>query len=205
MFSGIVGGKVSVEKILDAEGIRSITVKMTDKLLNGLEIGASVSVNGVCLTATTILGNSVCFDVIQETMRLTNLGNLAAGSLVNIERSVRLGDEIGGHIVSGHIHGQAEVKSIIEDDNNLMIIWMPPPRLQKYLMAKGYVALDGISLTLGQNDQGSDRTVSLIPETRRVTNINQVKVGYKFNLEIDSQTQAIVSAVERVLDSKSLI
>ena len=75
----------------------------------------------------------------------------------------------------------------------------------KYLMAKGYVALDGISLTLGQNDQGSDRTVSLIPETRRVTNINQVKVGYKFNLEIDSQTQAIVSAVERVLDSKSLI
>ena len=205
MFSGIVGGKVSVEKILDAEGIRSITVKMTDKLLNGLEIGASVSVNGVCLTATTILGNSVCFDVIQETMRLTNLGNLAAGSLVNIERSVRLGDEIGGHIVSGHIHGQAEVKSIIEDDNNLMIIWMPPPRLQKYLMAKGRVALDGISLTWVQNNQRSDRTVSLIPETRRVTNINQVKVGYKFNLEIDSQTQAIVSAVERVLDSKSLI
>ena len=202
MFTGIVKGLGEITRINDQAGIRHLTMKLPKGSDGGLEIGASVAVNGVCLTVVDWDHHGVQFDVIDETLTLSNLYSLDVGSMVNIERAACFGDEIGGHVLSGHIHAMAEVTTIQETDANLVVWWTVPDLLRKYILPKGYVALNGCSLTVGQSNWENQSSIHLIPATRALSTFNSVKVGDRLNLEVDSQTQAIVDTVERVLERR---
>ncbi|AZI14354.1 riboflavin synthase [Avibacterium paragallinarum] len=199
MFTGIVQGIAQIHSIDEKSHFRTQTVKMPQELMENLEIGASVANNGVCLTVTKIEGPLVSFDLMTETLRITNLGRLQAGDFVNIERAMKMGDEIGGHILSGHVYTTAKVSQRIVSENNLQIWFeLPEPSLMKYILTKGFIAIDGISLTIGEV-KGNAFCVNLIPETLHRTFIGKREVGDFVNIEIDPQTQAIVDTVERYL------
>lgn len=202
MFTGIVQGLGEVTQIQDQAGIRRIQVRLPNGRDQGLETGASVAINGVCLTVVGWDQHGVEFDVIDETLRLTNLGDLKVGHVVNVERATRFGDEIGGHVLSGHIHGRAQVTEVVETDANLAVWWAVPDALKKYVLPKSYVSLNGCSLTVGDTERDGQLSIHLIPETRELTTFGRVTVGDSLNLEIDSQTQAIVDTVERVLEQR---
>ena len=202
MFTGIVQGLGEVTQIQDHGGIRRLQVRLPTGRDQGLETGASVAINGVCLTVVGWDQHGVEFDVIDETLRLTNLGDLKVGRVVNVERAARFGDEIGGHVLSGHIHGRAQVTEVVETDANLAVWWAVPDALKKYVLPKGYVSLNGCSLTVGDTERDGQLSIHLIPETRELTTFGRVTVGDSLNLEIDSQTQAIVDTVERVLEQR---
>ena len=202
MFTGIVQGLGEVTQIQDHGGIRRLQVRLPTGRDQGLETGASVAINGVCLTVVGWDQHGVDFDVIDETLRLTNLGDLKVGHVVNVERAARFGDEIGGHVLSGHIHGRAQVTEVVETDANLAVWWAIPEALKKYVLPKGYVSLNGCSLTVGDTERDGQLSIHLIPETRELTTFGQVTVGDSLNLEIDAQTQAIVDTVERVLEQR---
>jgi len=196
MFTGIVQGCGSVVSISGQELVR-LVVQVPS--VEGLTQGASIAINGVCLTAVEWTGNQVHFDVIGETLRVTNLGDLAVGDSVNVERAARFGDEIGGHLLSGHIHATVELLASEVQGDNLALTYQAPEHIAKYLLPKGYVALDGCSLTLGPEIHQGRFQVFLIPETRQVTVVESRRIGDRINLEVDTQTQAIVDTVERVL------
>ncbi len=202
MFTGIVQGLGEVTQIQDHAGIRRLQVRLPTGRDQGLETGASVAINGVCLTVVGWDQHGVEFDVIDETLRLTNLGDLKVGHVVNVERAARFGDEIGGHVLSGHIHGRAQVTEVVETDANLAVWWAVPDALKKYVLPKGYVSLNGCSVTVGDTERDGQLSIHLIPETRELTTFGRVTVGDSLNLEIDSQTQAIVDTVERVLEQR---
>ena len=202
MFTGIVQGLGEVTQIQDHGGIRRLQVRLPTGRDQGLETGASVAINGVCLTVVGWDQHGVDFDVIDETLRLTNLGDLKVGHVLNVERAARFGDEIGGHVLSGHIHGRAQVTEVVETDANLAVWWAVPEALKKYVLPKAYVSLNGCSLTVGDTERDGQLSIHLIPETRELTTFGQVTVGDSLNLEIDSQTQAIVDTVERVLEQR---
>ena len=202
MFTGIVQGLGEVTQIQDHAGIRRLQVRLPTGRDQGLETGASVAINGVCLTVVGWDQHGVEFEVIDETLRLTNLGDLKVGHFVNVERAARFGDEIGGHVLSGHIHGRAQVTEVVETDANLAVWWAVPEAMKKYVLPKGYVSLNGCSLTVGDTERDGQLSIHLIPETRELTTFGRVTVGDSLNLEIDSQTQAIVDTVERVLEQR---
>ncbi|WP_193014529.1 MULTISPECIES: riboflavin synthase subunit alpha [Gammaproteobacteria] len=199
MFTGIVQGKGRVVAIEDKGDFRTHIIELPKALVGNLETGASVANNGCCLTVTKIEDTQISFDLVKETLRLTNLGELKVGSEVNIERAAKYGDEIGGHVMSGHIVTTAEVAKIITSENNLQI-WFRifDKALMKYILHKGFIGIDGISLTIG--DVVNNRfCVHLIPETRDRTTLGRKRLGDKVNIELDPQTQAIVDTVERVM------
>ncbi|MEN8165948.1 MAG: riboflavin synthase subunit alpha [Pseudomonadota bacterium] len=198
MFTGIVQGTAAVVAIEEKERFRTHTIRLPQADCDDLQTGASVAHNGCCLTVTRIDGDLVFFDLMQETLRVTNLGELKIGDRVNFERAARFGDEIGGHRMSGHIICTAEVVDVVASENNRRIRFRLPDGLRKYLFTKGYIGIDGISLTIGEVD-GSEFEVNLIPETLRRTNLGGRQPGDRVNIEIDPQTQAIVDTVERVL------
>lgn len=199
MFTGIVQKLAQVIDIQDETSLRRLTLQL-DELTEGLALGASVAVNGTCLTVTQVQGGTVRFDVIHETLNRTNIGRLSKGDVVNVERSFRVGDEVGGHIVSGHVAGLATLIRIEEAVNERNLFFSVPAELVKYLSHKGYAALDGASLTIASLDaQACEISVCLIPETIARTTLGEAKSGYQVNLEVDAQTQAIVDTVERVL------
>ncbi|MCB1686521.1 MAG: riboflavin synthase subunit alpha [Pseudomonadales bacterium] len=201
MFTGIVQGLCEVTRVEDHPSLRRLTLAL-GALAEGLDTGASVAVNGCCLTVTGCSGGAVTFDIIQESLALTNLGRLTEGSKVDVERSFRVGDEIGGHILSGHVAGCAEVIAVNAAENRRDISLRIPSRWMKYLHHKGFVALDGASLTITSVDSAKDTiSVSLIPETIARTTLGSAVVGDQINLEIDAQTQAVVDTVERMLAS----
>ena len=201
MFTGIVQGQGRVLEIIEKADFRTHVVSLPAAMLPGLALGASVAHNGCCLTVTAIEGQAVHFDLMQETLRVTNLGQLEVGQLVNLERAARFGDDIGGHAMSGHIMGMSTLLERIETETNTTLWFGLPTELAKYVFNKGYIGIDGISLTVGQVD--ADRfAVHLIPETLARTNLGTVVPGYQANLEIDPQTQAIVDTVERVMASR---
>jgi riboflavin synthase len=202
MFTGIVKGMAKVISIEKKSQFQTHGVVLPDALLPNLEIGASIAHNGCCLTVTKIEGNTVFFDLMQATLALTNLGKLTLGDDVNVERAARFGDDIGGHSMSGHITTTVPIDQIIDTENNRTIWFNVPSILMKYLLAKGYVGLDGCSLTIGEveNDRFS---VHLIPETMQRTLFGHRTVGDLINLEIDPQTQAIVDTIERVLAQRA--
>lgn len=203
MFTGIVQGTAQIQSIVEKANFRTHTVKMPQELLAELEIGASVANNGVCLTVTKIDGDSVCFDLMTETLRITNLGGLKPGDWVNIERAMKFGAEVGGHILSGHVYCTAKVAQRIPSENNLQIWFeLPTPEVMKYILTKGFIAVDGISLTVSEV-KGNRFSVNLIPETVQRTLIAKREVGDLVNIEIDPQTQAIVDTVERYLTNRS--
>lgn len=203
MFTGIVKGLCPIADLQKRPGLLKYSVELPQELLEGLQIGASVSVNGVCQSVVTQAGSKVWFDAIQETLDKTTLAHLQVGERVNIERSAKFSDEIGGHILSGHVFGTARVHEILDSENNKKMTFQCPVEWTRYLFPKGYVALDGASLTLVDVDaQQGLFSVHLIPETLRVTTLGLKKQGDLMNLEFDSQTQVIVDTVERVLARK---
>ena len=150
----------------------------------GLKIGQSVALNGVCLSATKITKNICTFEMIDETMKKTDLGNLKVGSLVNVERSLKVGERLEGHFVLGHVDGVAQIKKIEKKPKEVKIWFKIPNKLKKYVVKKGSIALDGISLTVVdvKNDLAS---VCLIPHTIEITNFKTKKIDDKLNIETD--------------------
>ena len=202
MFTGIVQGTAELVAIEALPNFRTHVIRMPNPAWGeGLALGASVAHNGCCLTVTRIEGALVSFDLMQETLAVTNLGSLQLGDKVNLERAARFGDEIGGHAMSGHIMGTAEVSAVIDSPNNRQLWYRLAPTLMKYVLTKGYIGIDGISLTVGEV-RGNEFCVNLIPETLARTNLGWVKAGWQTNIEIDPQTQAIVDTVERVLAAR---
>lgn len=203
MFTGIVQGTAKVVKIEKKERFQTHVIELPGELLNGLEIGASVAHNGCCLTVTQIEGSHISFDLMQATLALTNLGSLTEGDSVNIERAAKFGDEIGGHSMSGHISLMATIADVIDTPNNRTIWFELPKESMKYVLAKGYIGIDGCSLTIGEVEENRF-SVHLIPETLQRTLFGGRTKGERVNIEFDPQTQAIVDTVERVLAAKQI-
>lgn len=201
MFTGIIQGTAPVVSIYKRLNFQTHVICLPEVLTVGLALGASVAHNGCCLTVTQIEGPLVSFDLMQETLNVTNLGLLNVGDLVNVERAAKFGDEIGGHAMSGHIMATATVSAVITTENNHQVWFSVPTQLMKYIFAKGYIGIDGISLTIGEV-KGSCFNVNLIPETLQRTNLKDRVVNDVINIEIDPQTQAIVDTVERVMANR---
>ncbi|MFT6030967.1 MAG: riboflavin synthase [Oleiphilaceae bacterium] len=204
MFTGIVQGQAILSNKQGNNQLSTLTFKFPTGTLKNIKEGASVAINGTCLTVISfdLDGSNASFDAIEETLRLTNLGELEIGHQVNFERAAKIGDEIGGHSMSGHIYCAAEIIKIIKTEKNCSLFFKLSKKIQPYLLNKGYVGLNGCSLTIGEvtNEYFN---VYLIPETLKITTFGTLSVGQKVNLEIDSQTQAIVDTVEKILASKT--
>jgi riboflavin synthase len=202
MFTGIVQGTAEIVAIQEKADFRTHTIRLPRAYCKDLATGASVAHNGCCLTVTRIEDDLVSFDLMRETLRVTNLGELQVGDRVNFERAARFGEEIGGHQMSGHIHCTAQVIEVETSENNRRVRFQLPDSLKKYLFTKGYIGVDGISLTIG-TVVGATFDVNLIPETLERTNLGSRQRGDRVNIEIDPQTQAIVDTVERIMMSGS--
>ncbi|QHB32511.1 riboflavin synthase subunit alpha [Yersinia canariae] len=204
MFTGIVQGTAPVVAIEEKSNFRTHVVEMPSEMLPELALGASVAHNGCCLTVTEVDGNRVSFDLMKETLRITNLGDIKVGDVVNLERAAKFSDEIGGHLMSGHIICTAEIAKIYTSENNRQIWFrMPNVDLMKYVLHKGFIGIDGISLTIGEV-VGNRFCVHLIPETLARTTLGKKRLGHRVNIEIDPQTQAVVDTVERVLAQRDI-
>ena len=201
MFTGIVQGTGEIISTSSQNTVTSFEIRLPD--VTNLNIGASVSINGVCLTVVAIESDIIQFDIINETLERTNLGDLIVGDFVNIERSLKFGDEVGGHILSGHIFGTGIISSKTKTGDQMSLSILAPPVMRKYLTEKGYIAIDGISLTVGKVDSGLF-DLHIIPETMRLTTLESKNVGDVVNIEIDSNTQLIVETIERLLAERSV-
>ena len=186
MFTGIVVGTGKVKNISKNTKNRSAVQMTVDlgKQSKGLKIGQSVALNGVCLTVTKISKNLGRFEMIDETIKKTDLGNLKTGSIVNIERSLKAGDRLEGHFVLGHVDGIGIIKKILKKPKEVQVWFEVPKKLAKYIVKKGSIAIDGISLTVVDVKKNLV-SVSLIPHTIQVTNFKTKKIGDKVNIETD--------------------
>ena len=201
MFTGIVQGVGEVITKTSHNTVTSMTIKLPN--VKNLAIGASVSINGVCLTVVSLDSNVVQFDIIDETLKRTNLGDISVGDHVNIERSLKFGDEVGGHVLSGHIFDTGIINSKAKKGDQMSLSILAPLSIQKYLTEKGYIAIDGISLTVGEIKDGCF-DLHIIPETMRLTILDSKEVGDIVNIEIDSNTQLIVETIERLLEERGV-
>ena len=186
MFTGIVEGIGTVNKISKITKNRS-AIEMTidlGKQVKGLKIGQSVALNGVCLIATKLSKSKCIFEMIEETTKKTDLGNLKVGGVVNIERSLKAGDRLEGHFVLGHVDGVGVIKKIVKKPKEVQVYFEVPKSLAKYVVKKGSIAIDGISLTV-VDIKKTLASVSLIPHTIEITNFHTKKVGDKVNIETD--------------------
>ena len=197
MFTGIVQGIATIDDVIQAPGLNTLIVSFPEGRVQGVETGASVALNGTCLTVTRQEGSQLHFDAMQETLKTTTLGELSAGDGVNFERAARVGDEIGGHLLSGHIHTTAEIVRIVRSENNVTLWFEVPEDWAPYIFPKGYIAINGASLTIGDVEENRFN-VHLIPETLRATTFGTATEGDKVNIEVDSQTQAIVDTLARM-------
>lgn len=179
MFTGIVEEVGQVKAI----GNGTLQIQAT-KVLEDVKLGDSIAVNGICLTVTGFNSHSFQADVMPETIKRTSLGELKLGSPVNLERALTLSSRLGGHIVSGHIDGTGRIVSLKEDKNAILMKIQTDGAILRYIVEKGSVALDGISLTVAQVGT-KDFTVSLIPHTRQVTNLSAKVDGSLINIEND--------------------
>ena len=198
MFTGIVSGQGHIHKIKNNVDYASITIKAPTGFSKNLKRGASVAVNGVCLTVKKGTTDLLEFDVISETLEKTNFNLLSKGNEVNLERSMKANTEIGGHLVSGHIHGVGVIKSINDRGQTKDLRIQPPASLMEYLFYKGYVGLNGCSLTIGKVFKSSFN-IHLIPETIKVTNFQKMKKGDLINIEIDQTTINTVETIKKIM------
>jgi riboflavin synthase len=199
MYSGITRGLFPVVELEERREYTRLMVELSPELAVGLERGASVSIDGVCLTVVAINDQCASFDAIDATRKLTTLGELTLGSKVSVERSAKVGDELGGHDVFGHVIGTGRVRVREERGGQLDLTIDVPPAWMKYILHKGFVALDGSSLTVDDVRTDASFKVHLIPETQRLTNLANKKAGDRVNVELDARTVAIVDTVERVM------
>ena len=186
MFTGIIEGTGKIIKI-DNNTDRRSAVKMTvdlGKYSKGLKIGQSVALNGVCLTVTKLSKSRCDFEMIDETMKKTDLGNLTIGGKVNIERSLKVGDRMEGHFVLGHVDGVGTIEKIEKKPKEVKIWFKIPKNLSKFIVKKGSIAIDGISLTV-VDVKHNNASVCIIPHTIEVTNFKTKKTGDKVNIETD--------------------
>ena len=200
MFTGIVQGKGSVASIEKGEAVWTFHITIPEA--TGLQRGASVAINGVCLTATDIDAHLVAFDVIHETLERTNLSRLSKGEEVNVERSLKMGDELGGHLLSGHIMGTGEIVSRTEVGEGVDLTVATAQSMMKFIHEKGYIGLNGASLTIGEVTENRFN-IHLIPETLRLTTFGSLHEGSCINIEIDAMTQTIVATVERMMKEEN--
>ncbi len=200
MFTGIVQGTGTIQSI-SGESVRRFIIDFNEVSTDNLQKGASVAINGVCLTVVEQNNKLVSFDVIPETIDRTTFSNSRVGDKVNLERSLKIGDELGGHLLSGHVMGIGEIDYISTGEDNTDIRIIAESNIMKYINSKGYVAIDGISLTIGEVSSNSFM-LHLIPETLRITTIGDKTIEDRVNIEIDSMTQTIVSTVERLMEDK---
>jgi riboflavin synthase len=199
MFTGIVQELAEVVAIDREPGLVRLHVGLSPERRVGLVGGASVAVNGTCLTVARQDEDGVGFDVIAETLDRTNIGELAVGDRVNVERSATFADEIGGHRVSGHVTGTARVEEVRDTENNRTLRLRCEGDWLRNVFFKGFIALDGASLTVSALDrQAGVLEVSLIPETLARTTFGFRRVGDRVNVEVDAETQAVVETVERL-------
>ena len=193
MFTGIVAASCEVVKIEEGEEVRSIVVDLSG-YDDDLEIGASVAIDGVCMTVVSAIDGHVRFEAIPETLERTTMGLLKQGSRVNIERSLRMGDELGGHILSGHIMSTARILQRTQKGEGIDLLIEHQADTKPYILEKGYVAVDGMSLTVGEV-QSEGFNLHIIPETLRITTIGAKTEGDLVNIEVDSRTQAVVDTI----------
>ena len=201
MFTGIVAGTGEISSI-DGEEVIRFVIDFSTVSTDGLVTGASVSIDGVCLTVVEINSPKISFDAIPETLEKTSLGSKQVGDSVNLERALKMGDELGGHLLSGHIMGMGKISDRVEGDENLDLMIECPQKIMKFVQEKGYIAIDGISLTIGEVNDDSF-ALHLIPETISLTTIGSKNIGESVNIEVDSMTQTIVTTVERILEARS--
>jgi len=200
MYTGIITGTFPVTKIIQQSGMSTFSIELDRQHVEGLETGASVSIEGVCMTVTKIEDTLTWFDASMETLSRTSLGRLKEGSQVNIERSAKAGAEVGGHPISGHIDGMAEVVDIDRPENNCVITVKLPEDYLRYVFNKGFIAMNGCSLTISELDKSTGQfKVYLIPETLRLTTFETTNVGDPINFEIDRQTQIIVDTIHEAM------
>ena len=199
MYTGIVAGTAPILSVEGEDGVRCFTVDLPG-FDGNLEIGASVALDGVCMTVVAIDSGKVGFEAIDETLDRTTLAEKVIGDLLNVERSLRMGDELGGHLLSGHVMCTAEILDKAEVGEGMDLRVSMPDEARSYVLEKGYVAVDGMSLTVGRVEE-SGFDLHIIPETIRVTTIGQKSVGDKVNIEVDSQTQAIVDTLSRSMEA----
>jgi riboflavin synthase len=211
MFTGIVQGLATVRAIADRPGLRSFTLAFPPGFADGLAVGASVAVDGVCLTVTALCApqgdvEAADFDVMQQSLALTTLGTLREGSRVNVERAAKDGAEIGGHPLSGHIDFLATVAAVRRPENNHVLQIAVPAPWMRYVFAKGYIAVNGASLTVAEAQRAPDGSghfeVWLIPETLRQTTFAEKTEGTGLNIEIERQTQVFVDTVRAAIDER---
>jgi riboflavin synthase len=193
MFTGIVEQTVRIAEVASGEKSRRLTLLLD---IPDLRLGQSVAVNGACLTVADVSNGRTRFDVIQETLSRTNLGLLAIGDEVHVERSLRIGDRLDGHFVQGHIDGVAKIIEQRSDPSEWRITLDSPAELAKYLSPKGSITLDGVSLTIAAV-KGSRFEVALIPTTIRLTTLARRPVGWPCNMECDILAKTVISWMER--------
>ncbi|MBI4592438.1 riboflavin synthase subunit alpha [Candidatus Uhrbacteria bacterium] len=200
MYTGIIQALCPVVQMIDKPGLKSFVVEFPERLLPDLQLGASVSIDGTCFTVTKIDAARVSFDAMQETLQKTTIGQLKQGNQVNVERSAKMGDEVGGHPMSGHVSTMAQIVEVSESENNKSMTFKVDPVWMRFIFSKGFIGLDGASLTVVDADaQAGTFKIHFIPETLRLTRFGSKWVGDFANVEIDPQTQVIVETVERIV------
>lgn len=183
MFTGIIEEVGTVERLV-LSGQTGVLSVNSSRLLEGLKIGDSIAVNGVCLTAVSLSERGFSADTSAETLRKTNLGELKPGDGVNLERPLRLGDRLGGHLVSGHVDGLGRVQGIVPEGESFLYRFELPEELERYVVHEGSISVDGISLTVARLHPRAFE-VAVIPFTVRETNLGGRKPGDRVNLEVD--------------------
>ena len=204
MFTGIVTEQGIISYVQSNKGYSSISIKCSKKFLKGLKKGASVAVNGVCLTSKKDSSEMLQFDVIDETLSLTNLKQIKKDTKVNLECSMTVKTEIGGHLLSGHIHCEGTVSKVTKVSNQTkdMLIALPS-NMMKYIFYKGYIGINGCSLTIGKVNKNSF-SIHLIPETLKITNLDELSAKSKVNIEIEQSTLITVESVEKIIAQKTV-
>lgn len=199
MFTGIIQSQGKIAALERGPQFCVLAISVEKQIIDNLKEGASVAVSGVCLTVKKIEGLIVFFDISPETEQRTTLAYLKTEDVVNIERSLKMGDEMGGHVVSGHIDTVGKIITIQNDSSGVIYEISCEEMYMKYILNKGFITVDGVSLTVNTPTQHSF-FVHLIPETISRTTFSVAKVGDTVNIECDKMTQVIVSTVERILN-----
>ncbi len=198
MFTGIVQDVGRVQLLEPRGGDVQMVIEFNQLDPAVIRIGDSICVQGCCLTATELVGRAFAADVSRETLNLTTLGDLRTGSAVNLELSLKAGDSLGGHLVSGHVDGVASITAISSDARSQRLKITVPADLARYIARKGSVSVDGVSLTVNEVE-GNEFGVNIIPHTQAVTTLGNLSIGSRVNLEVDQ----VARYVERLLSGSN--
>ena len=200
MYSGIIQTLARIESLHSYEQALDLTVKVNPDSLDHVKIGASIALDGICMTVVEKTADTVSFNAIQATIAASNIGDRCVDDLLNFERSLRWGDENGGHAISGHVYGVGRITQWIPLGRGARLVIAVPSHLIGFIFTKGFIAIDGASLTVGQVDEEkSTIEINLIPETIKSTAFSSRGENARVNIEIDYQTMVMVQSIQRTL------